>query len=796
MVSRLRWRKILRELAGARTPLVVLCLAIGAAIVGTMITTQAVLNTNIERQLQEAHGASALLIIPEGFDRAFVDSIRRMPEVEGAEGRGVVQLRINTAQDSFVRVVLFAIEAYDDIRINTVTPEQGAWPPKNGEIWLERSSLSLRQLQALRIGDSLAIEKENGKTRSLRLSGLTYDFNQSPSLTTGLAYGYITLDTLESLGFPRSFNQLSITVSQNTLDERHIRAVADRVEQKIDDSGRTVAARSIPEPGKYPLSDALAGLGAALVGIGALTLVGGLFLVINTINALLAQQMRQIGIMKAIGARTSQLVVLYMSFVVIYSLLAALVALPLAAFGGRAFSGTLGAALNIKMQGSRTPFDALAGVVVLVFIAPMLAALYPILAGARTTVREAMNAYGVAIARLGTRRIDRLLERIRGLPRPVLLSLRNTVRRTGRLVLTLIALMLSGTIFIAAINVRAALVRTTDDMFSYRTYQLRIYLDRAYRIGVLEQALLQVPGVRRVESHAFTTSAWRTHPDSSIGTSATMLALDPTTSMFSLPIVEGRWLDPRDRAAIVVNAAYLRKEPDIRLGDTVTFTINQREKLALRVVGITEQALTPPSIYLTKTYFDQAAGKVGTANGAWVAIDTREPAPVVRDIEAQFAASSIKIAKIDTVAEEKSFIVAHTTILTAFLQVIVVLLVIVGGLGLMGTMSINVIERRREIGIMRAVGASDRAIQSIVIVEGIGVGLLSWLLSVLTAAAPTKLIGDAVGSRFLKAPLAFTFVSSGPVIWLLVIVVVATLACVLPARNAAQAEVRTLLAEE
>ena len=97
---------------------------------------------------------------------------------------------------------------------------------------------------------------------------------------------------------------------------------------------------------------------------------------------------------------------------------------------------------------------------------------------------------------------------------------------------------------------------------------------------------------------------------------------------------------------------------------------------------------------------------------------------------------------------------------------------------------------------MRAVGASDRAIQSIVIVEGIVVGLLSWLLSVLTAAAPTKAIGDAVGSRFLKAPLPFTFVPSGPVIWLAVIVVVAALACVLPARNAAQAEVRTLIAEE
>jgi len=111
-------------------------------------------------------------------------------------------------------------------------------------------------------------------------------------------------------------------------------------------------------------------------------------------------------------------------------------------------------------------------------------------------------------------------------------------------------------------------------------------------------------------------------------------------------------------------------------------------------------------------------------------------------------------------------------------------------------MSLNVIERKREFGIMRAIGASHGAIQWIVITEGVCVALLSWLLSVLAAAAPTKVIGDAVGSRLLKAPLAFTFVPSGPIIWLIIIVVIAALASYLPARNAAQVEVRELLAYE
>jgi putative ABC transport system permease protein len=124
-----------------------------------------------------------------------------------------------------------------------------------------------------------------------------------------------------------------------------------------------------------------------------------------------------------------------------------------------------------------------------------------------------------------------------------------------------------------------------------------------------------------------------------------------------------------------------------------------------------------------------------------------------------------------------------------------VLLAVVGGLGLMGTMSINVIERTREIGVMRAIGASNRAVLQIVMVEGMLVGGLSWCVGVLVALPISKLLSGAVGIA-LQTPLSHVFSMLGVLLWLGIVVVLAALASFLPAWSAARVTVRDVLAYE
>ena len=124
------------------------------------------------------------------------------------------------------------------------------------------------------------------------------------------------------------------------------------------------------------------------------------------------------------------------------------------------------------------------------------------------------------------------------------------------------------------------------------------------------------------------------------------------------------------------------------------------------------------------------------------------------------------------------------------------LIAVVGGLGLMGTMSINVLERTREIGVMRAIGASNFDIQSIVLVEGMVIGILSWLISIFVSIPITNILCYGVGMAILTAPMPTVYGFSGIAAWLIFTIVIGTLASALPARRASKLTVRDTLAYE
>jgi putative ABC transport system permease protein len=135
-------------------------------------------------------------------------------------------------------------------------------------------------------------------------------------------------------------------------------------------------------------------------------------------------------------------------------------------------------------------------------------------------------------------------------------------------------------------------------------------------------------------------------------------------------------------------------------------------------------------------------------------------------------------------------------ILLIVLLVMATLLAIVGSLGLTGTMGINVLERTREIGVLRAVGASNKAVKQVVVTEGVVIGLISWLLGAILSGPAGFALAAAVVETVLQTSLSYKYSFMGLGIWLVIILLIGVISCLAPARNALLLTVREVLDHE
>ncbi len=816
-----RWRKVIRDLWGnkTRTLLVVLSIGVGVFAVGMVASTQVIFGRELNSSWAAVNPASASLFTGP-FDDELLYTVRNMPEVEEADARRTFSVRFKNGPMELHRtsesgngteaqqqapaqpgleanrwrsLEIVSYLDYDDIRIYHISPEQGEFPPPEQQILLERASL---EWMGVDVGDLITVEAPNGKLRELRIAGIIHDSTKMAAAWVGQGTGYIHPNTLDWFGVSRNFDELNFIVAQGKGDEQHINDVAQLVRDKVERSGRTVYFTWVPKPGKHPADEVVQPITLLMGAMGMLSLLVSGFLVFNTLQALLTQQVRQIGIMKAIGGRVSQIMGVYYAMVLLYGLVALVIAVPLGALAGHAMTAYMAGFINFDIASAEIPPQVLALEIAVGLVVPALAAIYPILSGVRTSAAKAMSDYGLSSVEFGQGILDRLLERVRGLSRPMLLSIRNTFRRKGRLALTLTTLVLGGAIFIAVFSVRASLLTTLDSWFDLIDYDVYVTFNRGYRIDQLEREALEVPGVTKAEAWRFTT-ARRKRLDGTEGETMGIRAPKMDSDLIVPTLVEGRWLLPEDENAIVLNTFMLKDEPDIKLGDEVELAI-EGEDSKWRVVGIMK-GMPFPMGYVNFDYFAQLVGGAGRAGVVFVQSEGHDAAYQARlekALEEHFEGIGLNVNSTMTRARESGQVETQFNVLVVFLLIMAILLAVVGGIGLMGTMSLNVLERIREIGVMRAIGASDGAVLQVVIVEGVLIGLLSWLISILVAWPLSKALSNAVGYSILEAELNYTFSVGGTVTWLIIAFVLSALASFWPARNASRVTVREVLAYE
>ena len=791
-----RWHKVLADLWGNKTRslLVVLSIGVGVLAVGTVAGIQLIISHDMPARYLAIHPAQAVAYT-SNFNDDFLAAVTHLPDIAQAEGRASVGgVKAVTGPNQTVDMSLTAAKDLSVLHFDQLKLVEGHWPGKS-EIVVERLSLGL--LKGARLGDTLTLQLDAGKTtRTVRLVGIVQDLNAGVGATAVTAF--TTLDTVEALGQTRDYSLLYFNVSSHPEDKKHVQAVGDLLGRRFDQDGGAVYYVDVRPYQRHPVQDTVDAVLAVLGALGTFSLVLSSFLVVNTTSALLSQQIRQIGMMKAIGARRSQLAAMYLSMMLCLGLLALLLALPLSAAAAWGVSSLIAWSLNFELMGFRLPWPVVGLEVGLCLVMPLLASLAPVIHGTRLTVREAITDYGLGQGRFGRSLIDRVLERIRFLSRPLLISLRNTFRRKARLLLTLATLTMAGAVFMGVVNVRASMTATIDQVFAYLLSDINLSFDQVRRTAQVTPIIQNTPGVDVVE--AWTGMDAQVMGTGDIATEKIVLFGPPVhTRLIKPTMLEGRWIVPGDENAIVIPTSLRAQHPGLKVGDTLRIKLAGRTQSWV-VVGVF-QFMNTGETYLLYTGYDYLARLLDQSGRAfYYNISTLQHTSAYEEQVSQAMQAEFKRQGIGVTVQTGGSIRDSTdvvlNIVAGFLLGMTVLIALVGGIGLMGTMGMNVIERTREIGVMRAIGASNGAVFRLVLAEGVLIGGLSWLLGLAIATPISTVMAQSIGQALFQSPIPFVFDWTGVLIWLGVVVAISAVSSFVPAWRAVRLTVREVLAYE
>jgi putative ABC transport system permease protein len=792
-----RWKKVWADFWGnrGRTFLTIATIAVGTFAVGFNSNMGLYMNQSMDDDYLSANPSEAQVYTsPLGDDQVKVAS--SVPGVDTVEGFSSVGAQILRPDGTKISINLTALEDPASLSLNLLKPALGETDiPKYGskEVILDASAISM----GYKPGDVILLELDGGKQREIKLAGYIHDVTGFPYNLTNQASGYVTPDTLEWLGGSLDYNMLAVSVKENPTDQDHVTEVSQAVGDRMKDTGAEVYFVNVYQPGHHFAYSITQGVFFVLGVLGYLTVFLSAFLIVNTITALMTQQTRQIGIMKATGGGTSQIVGMYMVLILTFGIASLLIAVPLGNFVAEMIGGGMANWLNFYTSPYKGYTSTFIQQFIVAVIVPLLAAALPIYNSVRITVREALSDYGLgANAQPKKDSVNRNSVLI---PRPIQISLRNTFRRKVRLGITLFTLVLAGAVFIAVYNLWASFDKVMQDIQGYFLADINISFDRGYRFDKVAGIAMGVPEVESVEG-------WLEYPgtlkmgDDEAGTQILFVAPPSTSTLIDPIITSGRWLMPGDENAIVIGNHLLNVFPDLKIGDWLTIEANGKES-QWEIVGTYSIAgnVSPPLLYVNYEYISRLVGVPEMAYSLRVITtshDSDSQKRVNEQLQVAFEKRGVQISgtqlSADFIRDQK----AQTDVLVYFMLVMASLIAIVGGLGLMGTMSINVLERTREIGVMRAIGASNWDIQAIVLTEGMVIGILSWAISILIAIPITNVLCYGVGVAILTAPMPVVFGTSGIFAWLIFTVVLGSLASALPARRASRLTVRDTLAYE
>jgi putative ABC transport system permease protein len=537
---------------------------------------------------------------------------------------------------------------------------------------------------------------------------------------------------------------------------------------------------TVRAPGDWPGREDFDNFADFFYVITLLALLSAFVLIANTMTALVAEQTGEIGQMKALGARRRQIFAMYIRTSLLLGASGTAVGIALGIVLSNVvvdFLGSTFLAIDVAF-GVDAPVLAISALVGL--CGPPLAALPAIRRAVRVPVRDALESSGSAVGSLDAG--DRLLRRIRFVPRTAQIGLRNVGRRRRRSLTTAVMVALAVGNLLAILGLAAAVTDTTHKGWGEHGEDVKVTTSNWRGLGGRGERILRAtPGVAAVEPMFDTPVVLK-------GEDGFVWAVRSKT-MFRYRIADGRWYTSREERAhaqVAVVSRDIARITGTHVGDRIEAG-GPNGALTLRVIGLADSVQDNGTVLFVPLETMRAAlrGTSTSASDYWVRTTSHDHALVDRTttlLEDRLTAAGYDVGtEIEYVGEADN--VAQNRTIMMSIGVLGFLIVAISMVGVANALTMSVIERTREVGILRSIGARARDVRRIFAAETVALALAGWLLGIPVGYVLDRLLvwmlQEAVGVEVsLMFPLAYVLLA------LVGTVVLALLVTLLPIRRA------------
>ena len=777
-----RLRKILRDLTQrwGRTAIVFAGLMLSLFAAGAVAVAIAVLSHDLDANFQRTDPANVTFDIA-GATPELMAQLAAIPGVKAADQRSIVGARIEVSPGRWLPFPITVISDFEHMPVARVFPESGAWPPPPGAVLLERDG---RPFFRPAPAGNLNVRLRDDSTPAVAFAGYAFDPAQGPSRMELAIYGYATAATVAAWDCkPETVRAVFVTAPENA-DK-----VAAEVERLTAAAGAEVRRFEVMPQARYGHQFQLDAIRAALAAAAAMLMLIGVVLVAGLVGSLMTKEQRAIGVMRALGGRTSQIMGDYLLGMGGLGLLAGVMVIIPALTGGMAITRLVARGLNFNVLSTAPPL----------WVAPALiaAGVCVPLATAFLRVRRAVHMPVVqALARAGEGAFAGAIARLMALPPLPRMAATAILRNPRDAVLPALVLSLGLAFFATVLNVRASMLVSVDAIAATRPYDLVVALRAPYPAAEMAAWLADVPEIARAEP-------WLTRPGAlysggrNVSNSAVALGVPPDSVMINPVMLSGRWLANDKPDGVVVNQNLVKAAPQIHVGARYELRVGDR-KTPVEVIGVMKE-WGGSAIYTQPALLADLAGRAGAATtlfaitgdrtlsgqrAAAAALD-RHPLPAGRNI-----------ANIQTAGGLAASVTAHLDIVSGILLFVAVLALLVGLLALASSTGVSVVQRFREIAVLKAIGGRAPSIAALVIFEALFVAVMGWALAMALAPFISRFVTGMFGSAIIGYPFDYHAHPFGAPLTLAAAAVIALLASAAPVRKAIGTSVHRALRTE